>query len=218
LLALLVGPNNSNLNYIEKALNVKLGLRGNIIIISANKDQSERVEGALLYLYKMLKKGIPVDHSAIDHAAQVVASAKNSTFGNHHRKNTEHYKSRNSRRDNRDSYQSDSAGEGAGKRGKPKSEHDDWHNDDVWKPATDKASGGIVTKKKTILPRNPNQKLYMQAIKESDVVFGIGPAGTGKTYMAVAQAVSEFLKKNVEKIILSRPAVEAGEHLGFFAG
>jgi len=67
-------------------------------------------------------------------------------------------------------------------------------------------------------PRTEGQKEYVKAIKENSLVFGIGPAGTGKTYVAVAMAVASFRKKEVDRIILTRPAVEAGERLGFLPG
>ncbi len=71
---------------------------------------------------------------------------------------------------------------------------------------------------KAIKAKTVGQKKYIDAIKRSDIVFGIGPAGTGKTYLAVAMAISAFKKKEVDKIILARPAVEAGESLGFLPG
>ncbi len=76
----------------------------------------------------------------------------------------------------------------------------------------------IVTKKKKILPRSPNQAAYINAILDNEMVFGLGPAGTGKTYLAVAVAVSMFLDGIVERLIFCRPAVEAGENLGFLPG
>ncbi len=76
----------------------------------------------------------------------------------------------------------------------------------------------ITTKKKKINPRSPMQTAYIQAMKDNDLVFGLGPAGTGKTYLAVATAVSMLEEGKVERIILSRPAVEAGENLGFLPG
>jgi phosphate starvation-inducible PhoH-like protein len=82
-------------------------------------------------------------------------------------------------------------------------------------------SGGkvaIKTRKKTISPRTEAQKAYVQALFERELVFGIGPAGTGKTYLAVAVGVNLFLGGHVDRIILSRPAVEAGERLGFLPG
>lgn len=76
----------------------------------------------------------------------------------------------------------------------------------------------IVTRKKTIHPRSPNQAAYVSALRNYDLAFGIGPGGTGKTYLAVAMAVEMFEKKKVERLIFCRPAVEAGEKLGFLPG
>jgi phosphate starvation-inducible PhoH-like protein len=76
----------------------------------------------------------------------------------------------------------------------------------------------IRTRKKTIEPRSPAQESYVTELFQREMVFGIGPAGTGKTYLAVAAAVSMFLDGRVDRIILSRPAVEAGERLGFLPG
>ena len=76
----------------------------------------------------------------------------------------------------------------------------------------------ITSRKRVISPKSVNQKLYIEAIRENDIVFGIGPAGTGKTYLAVAMAVSALAKEQVARIILTRPAVEAGEKLGFLPG
>ena len=72
--------------------------------------------------------------------------------------------------------------------------------------------------KRQVLPKSVNQRKYLDAIDKHDIVFGIGPAGTGKTYLAMAQAVSYLLAKRVSRIILARPAVEAGEKLGFLPG
>ena len=72
--------------------------------------------------------------------------------------------------------------------------------------------------KRMVQPRSPNQRKYVEAIEQNDMVFGLGPAGTGKTYLAVAMAVSALLAKKVSRIILVRPAVEAGERLGFLPG
>jgi len=76
----------------------------------------------------------------------------------------------------------------------------------------------IQTKKRKIIPRSSNQKKYFQLLNEKNIVFAIGPAGTGKTFLAVAKAVAALQKGMVNKIILSRPAVEAGEKLGFLPG
>jgi len=76
----------------------------------------------------------------------------------------------------------------------------------------------ITTRKRVISPRSPTQGTYLQSLLENELVFGVGPAGTGKTYLAVVVAVSMLLQKKVDRIILSRPAVEAGERLGFLPG
>jgi len=72
--------------------------------------------------------------------------------------------------------------------------------------------------KKVVVPRSFNQRRYLERIQAHDMVFGIGPAGTGKTYLAVAQAIASLLDKKVSRVILARPAVEAGEKLGFLPG
>jgi len=76
----------------------------------------------------------------------------------------------------------------------------------------------VSSKKKLIVPRSETQKEYIDSIRQYDMVIGIGPAGTGKTYLAMAMAVNALLKKEVSRIILARPAVEAGEKLGFLPG
>ena len=76
----------------------------------------------------------------------------------------------------------------------------------------------IKTPKKSVIPRSEKQKKYVRALKESDIIISTGPAGTGKTFLAVAIALTMLLEKKIERIILSRPAVEAGERLGFLPG
>lgn len=82
------------------------------------------------------------------------------------------------------------------------------------------SAGTVVTthRGKRIRPKTAGQRRYVQAVLEKDIVFGIGPAGTGKTYLAMAAAVAKLKRKDVQRIILTRPAVEAGEHLGFLPG
>ncbi len=76
----------------------------------------------------------------------------------------------------------------------------------------------VTTQNRVVSPKTRNQKIYIDAIRNNDIVFGIGPAGTGKTYLAVAMAVSALTSGQVRSIILARPAVEAGERLGFLPG
>lgn len=79
-------------------------------------------------------------------------------------------------------------------------------------------SAPVLVGKRTLTPKTLNQKLYLDAIEKNDLVFGIGPAGTGKTYLAVSMAVRALIDKRVARIVLTRPAVEAGERLGFLPG
>ena len=76
----------------------------------------------------------------------------------------------------------------------------------------------LRTRRKVVTARSPGQRAYMQAIRDNELVFGTGPAGTGKTYLAVACAAAELAAGKVDRIVLSRPAVEAGERLGFLPG
>lgn len=84
--------------------------------------------------------------------------------------------------------------------------------------ATANVSEGIRTRKRHVTARSPAQAAYIRAIRERELVFGLGPAGTGKTYLAVASAVSKLIGGEVDRVILSRPAVEAGESIGFLPG
>ena len=83
---------------------------------------------------------------------------------------------------------------------------------------TDKIEYIIKTPKKSVIPRSEKQKNYVRALRDSEIIISSGPAGTGKTYLAVAVALTMLLDKKIERIILSRPAVEAGERLGFLPG
>ncbi len=76
----------------------------------------------------------------------------------------------------------------------------------------------VLSKKRHIIPKTETQRQYIEAIREHDMVIGIGPAGTGKTYIAMAMAINAYVKKQVSRIVLARPAVEAGEKLGFLPG
>ncbi len=91
-------------------------------------------------------------------------------------------------------------------------------NDDKKNPKNPPSKLFIKTKNKTIAPRSPNQEKYLKLIQSKDMVFGLGPAGTGKTYLAVAAGVDLYLRGEVERLVFTRPAVEAGENLGFLPG
>ena len=83
---------------------------------------------------------------------------------------------------------------------------------------TNVPGGAIRTRRKLVMPRTPTQGAYIEAVRKHELVFGIGPAGTGKTYLAVACAAEALMNGEVDRIVLSRPAVEAGERLGFLPG
>ncbi|MBT3396342.1 MAG: PhoH family protein [Alphaproteobacteria bacterium] len=84
--------------------------------------------------------------------------------------------------------------------------------------STDNAGSVIRTRRRAVTPRSPNQAAYVREMRTNDMVFGLGPAGTGKTFLAVALGVSMLIEGRVERIVLSRPAVEAGDRLGFLPG
>ena len=94
----------------------------------------------------------------------------------------------------------------------------DWKYEEEKEKVEDLDSVILYTKKSVVKPRTDGQKKYLQSTKQNDIVFAIGPAGTGKTFMAVAIALSKMRDKDVERIVLCRPAVEAGESLGFLPG
>lgn len=169
-LALLIGPQDYHLHYIEKKLGISLSVRGNLIIITAPEVQLRQAEKVLSYLYEKIRQGATVGITEIDHALQFIKS----------------------------------------------SIVPDETDNDLIKDSAHEVS--ITTKRRIVLPRNLHQAEYVQAMQNQELVFGIGPAGTGKTYLAVAQAVSLLLEGKVDRIILSRPAVEAGERLGFLPG
>jgi phosphate starvation-inducible PhoH-like protein len=88
----------------------------------------------------------------------------------------------------------------------------------ITRPALNGPDFNVRTRRRAITPRSPTQAAYLKALQDSELVFGLGPAGTGKTYLAVAQAVAMLTSGQVDRIVLSRPAVEAGERLGFLPG
>lgn len=166
----LYGEYNDHLTYLEKALNIKISDRGNILRMTGKKDAIEDAKIALNALYTRLqdKELSTISHADIDAELRFLKSGK--------RNGT--------------------------------------------KKKNGKASNKVVikTKNKTIVPRSPNQEKYLKLINQKDMVFGLGPAGTGKTYLSVAAAVDMYLQGKVERLVFCRPAVEAGENLGFLPG
>jgi phosphate starvation-inducible PhoH-like protein len=167
-LPILYGEQNKNITHLEKKLNLKIGVRGNVLAIAGDFEASHKAKNILENLYKKAVKGYAVGAEEIDDELRFV---------------------------NKDSGSA---------------------NADL--ASADGGEITIRTRKKILSPRSPMQKLYLQELMKRDLTIATGPAGTGKTYLAVAAAVHMFLERQVERIILSRPAVEAGEKIGFLPG
>lgn len=165
LLQNLCGERNTNLKLIEKALQVKLNLRGDQITLLGEESEVRLAQRVLEELYGLLGEGFPLYPSDVNHAIQILS-------------------------------------------GNFKARLRDIFLDAVY----------VTSKKRIITPKSLAQKEYIEAIRAYDIVFGIGPAGTGKTYLAMATAISALNAGAIHRIILVRPAVEAGEKLGFLPG
>lgn len=194
LLAILLGEFDSNLAIIEERLNIEAVVHGNLISLSGNPEQCDIAAEVLDYLYSRIIKGHDLTPGDIDGAIRHALIADGLS-------------------DDDESPREDAPEAKSGKgerRGKKRDE----------KAGSPSKNGlaQIRTRKKHITARTPRQSNYIRAIEQSDLVFGMGPAGTGKTYIAVAAAAAALEKGTVERIILSRPAVEAGERLGFLPG
>lgn len=187
---MLYGEHNSNINYLEKTLNIRIADRGNTLILSGDDKQTKLGEHILSVLWERLKKRpdseiSPADIDAIIHFSDKPALSQ-----------------------------------------PPQPEDKKKHM--TYNPAAPSPvvnlnpalenTNAIQTKKKSLVPRTQNQAVYVDALRKNDMVFGVGPAGTGKTYLAVAVGVEMFEKQMVERLVFCRPAVEAGEKLGFLPG
>lgn len=161
----IVGHHEENLRKLAQILGVKMGSRGNEIMINGSSESEEKAKQFLKDLEGLVKSGHKLTKADVDMYLTQLSARKESKV-------------------------KESTG-------------------DV-----------IVTtyRGKKIIAKTPTQKKYYEAIKKNDIVFGVGPAGTGKTYLAVAAAVSYFKRGLVNRLILTRPAVEAGEKLGFLPG
>jgi len=161
----LLGEYDENLKFIEKALEVKINVRGNAFSVHGSVNNVELAKRLMQELYFLLESNHSIYHNEIDFAIKILKDDKTA-----HLKNV--------------------------------------FLDTIH----------ISPKQRLISPKSIVQKQYIDAIKKYDLVIGIGPAGTGKTYLAMAMAISSLMKKEIDRIILARPAVEAGEKLGFLPG
>jgi len=161
----LLGHHDEHLKLIQRALRVKIHVRGSSAEIEGDPLDVELSVKVLKQLYGLIERGYPVYSSDVDYAIRILS-------------------------------------------GDGKANLQDIFLDTIY----------ISSHKRIITPKSINQKAYIDAIRRYDIVFAIGPAGTGKTYLAMAMAVSELMKNNYVRIVLTRPAVEAGERLGFLPG
>jgi phosphate starvation-inducible PhoH-like protein len=200
LLPELYGEHGRNLTRIEETLEVSLADRGNKIFVTGDPHGCARAELVLNTLYHHLERGAEVTQGDVDGALRLSldvaaspqpAAGKNMTQGATPPKDQPKSKS-STRRD---------AGANASSKVKKL--------DDMT---------AIRTHRREVLPRSPRQAAYIHALMNHELVVGTGPAGTGKTYLAVAAAAAMLVDGKVDRIILSRPAVEAGESLGFLPG
>ncbi len=196
LLAPLFGEHDRHLARIEQRLGLSLVPRGNRVAILGEAHSAAVARAALEDLYQRLKGGLEVTVADVDGAvrmAEVQPLEQTETQS-----------------------RSDATDEGTKA---AKSERKSKRKPERASRRTTGAEDTLIrTQKKLITPRSPKQAAYVDAMRHHDLVFGLGPAGTGKTYLAVAIAVSMLLEEAVERIVLTRPAVEAGERLGFLPG
>ena len=161
----LSGERRRNLRAIERALDVSIAARGNLLTITGGAEGRARAETLIAQLLELMESGVALTPTDVAHAANLAARGSDMQLR-------------------------------------------DFMLDTIV----------VTARRRPITPRSPNQKRYVDAMREHDVVFGIGPAGTGKTYLAVAMAVAALQRGEVRRIVLTRPAVEAGEKLGFLPG
>lgn len=188
-LANLCGQYNQHLRQIEKRLDIEIRNRGNLFVLSGADINTRAGADLLEHLYQETEQDHELTPDKI-HLAMQQSSLEDLMEGNGH----------SSEVVNGESGQGSSSSTATGSAGNVEE------------------LTLIRTKKCTVKARGRNQQIYVRAIQTNDINFGIGPAGTGKTYLAVACAVEALLSHQVERILLVRPAVEAGEKLGFLPG
>jgi len=203
LLPSLFGEHDRYLEIIEHALHVKISVRGNQAAISGSSSEVIAAQTVLNKLYQRLREGININAAEVEAAIHLNFSPKKGSkkFSQNRPQSlingTFNQKKVPSRK---------TTFEGRGHYDAPMNHHK--LNEDMI----------IPTRKQNVMARTMGQVRYMQSLQNIPLVFAIGPAGTGKTYLAVATGVSMLLQGKVDRLILSRPAVEAGEHLGFLPG
>lgn len=189
LLQQLLGDHDRHLIRLEQGFDVRLTCRGNKIAITGEAASVARAQAAITALYNQLEHGGKIDGPVVDSVIRLSALPRPARPAeNRH------------------------AAAGIETRAAASAQRDQ----DTGVPFQDLPA--IRTKRGAIAPRSRGQAAYMEMLAKTELTFGIGPAGTGKTYLAVAQGVAMLQAGQVDRIILSRPAVEAGERLGFLPG
>lgn len=204
LLAILLGEFDGNLAIIEDRLNIDAYIHGNIITLEGSKEQCDMAEEILEHLYGRIATGSELTPGDIDGAIRHAESAELSIDDEPEKKGKTITKEKYEPLDDKPKKQQ---AKNSNKTDKSKDAK-----------SSDNGQAQIRTRKKHIIARTPRQSQYIRGMEQSDLVFAFGPAGTGKTYIAVAAAAAALEQGKVERIILSRPAVEAGERLGFLPG
>ena len=204
LLAILLGEFDGNLAIIEDRLNIDAYIHGNIITLEGSKEQCDMVEEILEHLYSRIATGSDLTPGDIDGAIRHAQSAELCSDIKPEEKGKTITTAKYEPLDDKPK--------------KKQAKHTNKTDKCSAEKPSDKGQAQIRTRKKHIIARTPRQSQYIRGMEQSDLVFAFGPAGTGKTYIAVAAAAAALEQGKVERIILSRPAVEAGERLGFLPG
>ncbi|MCC6467109.1 MAG: PhoH family protein [Alphaproteobacteria bacterium] len=192
LLPLLYGEHDQHLARIEQRLGVSLVSRGNRLAIEGPPGAQQLARATLDALYDRLRRGRTVGGAEVDAALRMAVEGEDAGAS------------------------AGPSGDRGGDRGGDRAAERALNRDALARFVG--ADNSILTRKRHIFPRTPTQGAYIRALMDHELVFGLGPAGTGKTYLAVGMAVAMLLAGRVDRIILSRPAVEAGERLGYLPG
>jgi phosphate starvation-inducible PhoH-like protein len=210
LLPELYGEHGKHLSRIEQTLDVSLANRGNQVFVSGQADNCARAEQVLTALYAHLERGAEVTGGDVDGALRL-SLGRGAPIGDMKAKG------------DKAADGVANAGRDANHEGKGQAKNNGKSNGKGNGKGTargKKLYGGVAlrTQRREVLPRSATQADYIQALLKNELIIGLGPAGTGKTYLAVAAAATMLVEGKVDRIILSRPAVEAGENLGFLPG
>lgn len=211
LLPTLFGEQNAHLHKLESQLGVSVASRGNMVSISGDARDVYISESVLKSVYHKLENGMELSEGEFDGVIKLYSqSVAAEVAQNRHDTAVPVEQTGNStngeKQNTMDVAEAAPPARGTNGNGSAAVQQKEWDNK------------GIQTLKKVISPYSVRQGGYIYALMQGQVTFAAGPAGTGKTYLAVAAAVAQFLAHKVDRIILSRPAVEAGEKLGFLPG